>query len=146
MVATTRGAGRGEKQQLQRLRELLATAATRGATARLSSDDVEGVEVPRVLLQLMARGAELLAGGYRAAVVEVEKSLTTQQAANILGISRPQLIRLLEGGSIPFHKIGSHRRVRVHDLLRYRDQLMKTRRRSLARITGMSEDLGLYHD
>lgn len=53
-------------------------------------------------------------------VVEEDQPLTTQGAANILAVSRPFVVRLLESGMIPFHRVGSHRRIYLHDLLEYK--------------------------
>lgn len=73
--------------------------------------------------------------------------LTTQQAADFLGVSRPYLIRLLDEGRIPYSLTGSHRRIAYEDALAYMKIQDVERRRALKRLTRLSEELGLYdHD
>jgi len=96
------------------------------------------------LADLLRRVLEALARGEAVRVVPLEGELTTQQAAEILGVSRPYLVRLLDRGAIPFHKVGAHRRVKVRDLLAYMEA---ARRRGEERMEGLireSQELGLY--
>lgn len=72
------------------------------------------------------------------------KYLTTQEAADILNVSRPYVVKLLEQGDIPYVKAGAHRRIRFDDLMAYKARRDATRRSALSRLTRMSEDLGLY--
>ncbi|HZK67184.1 MAG TPA: helix-turn-helix domain-containing protein [Chloroflexota bacterium] len=74
----------------------------------------------------------------------VHAELTTQQAADLLNVSRPHLIKLLETGEIPFHKTGTHRRIRFDDLMRYgrlRDQKEASALDEMARD---AQEMGLY--
>ncbi len=72
------------------------------------------------------------------------KLLTTNQGAELLNVSRPYLIRLLEAGKIPYQKVGSHRRIRFDDLMAYRATRDAERRRALAKLTRLSGEYGLY--
>jgi excisionase family DNA binding protein len=77
-------------------------------------------------------------------VAPVHTELTTQQAAELLNVSRPYLIRLLEANQIPYRKVGSHRRIRLVDVLEYQ-KLDEARRRDAQReLTRQAEELGLY--
>lgn len=94
------------------------------------------VEVLRAYLEPLARGEPVM-------VVPLEAELTTQQAANLLGISRPYLIRLLEEGKIPYHKVGTHRRIRARDLLAYKEQSRRKGEEILGKLVEEAQELGL---
>lgn len=90
----------------------------------------------KILIELQAgRGVQL---------VVYDHELTTQQAADLLHISRQYLIRLLEAGTIPFTKVGTHRRVQLRDALEYRERRSQERRESMARLTRASQEMGDY--
>lgn len=82
-----------------------------------------------------------LAAGNAVQVVPVHAELTTQEAANILNVSRPHMVKLLENGELPFHKTGRHRRVLFADLMNYKQQRDRQRQQAL---TDLSQDAGLY--
>jgi len=90
----------------------------------------------KILIELQAgRGVQL---------VFHDRELTMQQAADLLNISRQYLIRLLEAGTIPFTKVGTHRRVQLWDALEYRERRSQERRESMARLTRPSQGMGDY--
>lgn len=77
-------------------------------------------------------------------LVPLEQELTTQEAADLLNVSRPFLLKLLEQGEIPYIKVGSHRRIRFEDLMAYKQQRYLKRRQSLKELTHFSQDEGFY--
>jgi excisionase family DNA binding protein len=85
-----------------------------------------------------------LQAGRGVQVVVYDRELTTQQAADLLNVSRQYLIRLLEAGAIPHTKVGTHRRLQLQDVLAYRQQRSGERRESLARLTRASQEMGEY--
>lgn len=96
---------------------------------------------------LAAAVVELLDAAARGEVLEVESlpaELTTGQAADLLGVSRPTVVNLVDRGELPARKIGTHRRLRVADVLAYRAGAREHRRAALDELTAVSEDLGLY--
>ena len=115
-----------------------------GRAPRLIAPAGEQVELPEALSRLFRRVVHLLAGGHAVSIVQHGKMLTTQEAADVLNMSRPYLIRLLEAGKIAFTRVGTHRRIRFDDLMRYRAQRDVDRRRKLSEMTRMSQKLGLY--
>ncbi len=82
-------------------------------------DEVQ-IELPPAIGQLMLDLLTHIARGEMVTFVPYGAELTTQKAADLLNVSRPFLTKLLEEGQIPFHRVGSHRRIRVTDLLEYR--------------------------
>ena len=82
--------------------------------------------------------------GRAISIVPVNKELSTQDAADILNVSRPFLVSLLEAGAIPFIKVGTHRRIRFIDLMEYKKRRDEETERGLEKIVRISEELGLY--
>ncbi len=79
-------------------------------------------EVPPELARALRETVLALAHGEAVTLTPHEALLTTQEAADVLGVSRPTLVRLLESGALPFTKPGTHRRVRLEDVLDYAEQ------------------------
>src|SRR5665811_1063446 len=87
--------------------------------------------------------AAAVAQGNAVSIVPVHHELTTQQAAVLLGVSRPHLVKLVDAGEIPHHKTGSHRRIYFEDLMRYRDVRDAQRAAALRELTRKSAEYGL---
>lgn len=104
------------------------------------------LELPRSLFSILLDAARSLARGRSVAIVHYGEELTTQQAADLLGVSRPYLIGLLEKGQIRHHKTGSHRRIRMGDLEAYRQTRDARRRADMQELMRVSESLGLYDE
>lgn len=98
--------------------------------------DVDAVTVREIL--------DLLAQGRGVQIFPREVELSTQHAADMLNVSRPYLIGLLEGGKIPFRKVGRYRRVRFEDLMDYKRRDDLGRRAAADELAELSEDLDLY--
>ncbi|MCA9610357.1 MAG: helix-turn-helix domain-containing protein [Myxococcales bacterium] len=88
------------------------------------------------LLELLRHTAE----GNAVTLVPVHAELTTQQAADLLNVSRPHLIKLLESGALPFQRTGRHRRVRAEDLFAYRDRRRAESERAFQELADLSQD------
>ena len=104
----------------------------------------EEIELPQSLFHVLRQLVHHLLQGRAVTVVPHNKELTTQEAADILNVSRPYLVKVLEQGAIPFIKIGTHRRIRFSDLMEYKKRRDNERQRGLAELTQLSQDLGLY--
>ena len=141
-------APQGERESVAALLELLKQVATERADRsayKLVSPSGELTELPESVLLLLERIIQVLARGDAITVVPVGKELTTQQAANILNVSRQYLVRLLDEGRIPHRKTGTHRRVEMEDLLAFKRQRDLDRREGLRELTRMTEAFGGYN-
>jgi excisionase family DNA binding protein len=127
------------------LRELDAVLEGDCEGARLIVPSGKEVEIPGTIHEVLARVVHELARGNGVSVIPVDAELTTQQAADLLNVSRPYLIKLLEEERvIPFHKAGRHRRIRLQDLLEYKKQRDSERRALLGKLSRDAQDVGLY--
>ena len=95
------------------------------------------------LENLLRQVLESLLQGVPVRVVPLEAELTTGEAAEILGVSRPYLVRLLEEGAIPYRKVGTHRRIRGKDLLDYLERSRKQGKDLVDQLTAEAQELGL---
>jgi excisionase family DNA binding protein len=86
-----------------------------------------------------------LARGNSVAAVAVQAELTSQQAADLLNVSRPYLIKLLDQGKIPYHKSGSHRRIALKDVLDYKGNADQRRKAVLAELAELGQELNSDH-
>ena len=93
-----------------------------GEGARLVDSAGDQVEVPAELVGVLKAIVEHLRAGQGVTVVSLQAELTTVEAAELLNVSRPHLIKLLDGGALPFRMVGTHRRLRLADVLAYRDR------------------------
>jgi excisionase family DNA binding protein len=113
-------------------------------TATLIGPSGERVELPPALLDVLLRVVEKMQEGQAVAVMPLMEELSTQAAADLLGVSRQFFVRECEAHKLPFHHIGTHRRVLLKDLLDYKKRRDQGRRQALVDIARQSEDLGLY--
>lgn len=95
------------------------------------------------VVELIFRSIIHIAQGDAVTIVPFHAELTTQEAANFLQISRPFLIQLLEKGSIPYTKVGRHRRILFADLLKYKEKTKEKNRKSLDLLTKEAQDFDL---
>jgi excisionase family DNA binding protein len=109
----------------------------------LVEDDQEELVVPRGVVELLARILAHMAAGQGVTVVPADAELTTQQAADLLNVSRPHLIGLLEAGAIEYRKVGKHRRVTASSLLRYMRADDQRRRDAADELSAITQEMGL---
>lgn len=128
-------------------RVLAAVLKTGAATRRIGFPDdggaISAVCVPTSVLRLFLDILTEIGRGNAVSVIPIHAELTTQEAADVLSVSRPFLVQLLEKGEIPFHKIGTHRRVRYQDVLDYKQRIDDARSRALDALTEQAQDLGM---
>ncbi len=112
--------------------------------AGLVDRDGHVVELPVGIQSVLVSIVENLRSGNGVSVIPLHAELTTEQAADILNVSRPHLIEQIEAGALPHHMVGTHRRLRLLDVLAYRDRLDAKADQALDAMAAEAEDLGLY--
>ena len=115
----------------------------RPLTMRVRGAEEETIELPAGAVKLLVEILEDMASGRAVAIVPQNAELTTQQAADFLNVSRPFLIRLLAGKEIPFRMVGTHRRVRLEDVLKYKEGVDAERRKVLDQLASDAQELDM---
>lgn len=103
----------------------------------------EFITIPKKALTLLSTILQNMAEGKTISIVPSNSEVSTQQAADMLNVSRPHLIKLLEAKKIPFKKVGSHRRVLLEDIMEYKEHLDKQREAQLDFLSNQAQDLNL---
>lgn len=129
---------------LSKALEGMAQPRKRAPRCQLVGPKGESIALPESVFYVLERVAEVLARGDSITVVPVGREVTTQQAADLLNVSRQYLVRLLDEGRIPFRKTGKHRRLRIEDVLSFKATRDKDRRAGLRELSRLSEECGGY--
>ncbi len=98
--------------------------------------------IPAAAMQLLIQILAEMGQGNTVVLTPVHAEVTTQQAADLLNVSRPYLVKLLEEGAIPFRKVGAHRRIRLQDLMAYKQASEAKRYETLNELTAYDQELG----
>jgi excisionase family DNA binding protein len=126
--------------------ELERILSVKGFQAKLVGANGEKVTIPEPIYQVVLQVVHAMASGKAISIIPQQQELTTQQAAEYLNVSRPYLIKLLEQGDINYIKVGSHRRVRFDDLMKYKQHRDTKRREGLKEFTQFLQDEGFYDE
>lgn len=101
------------------------------------------VSIPKVAYDFLIEIINQMAQGRMVSIIAADSELTTQQAADMLNVSRPHIVKLLENGEIPFKKVGAHRRINYEDLLRYDQRITENRKKQLDFLAQEAQELNL---
>ncbi len=104
----------------------------------------EVIDLPEGAVKLLLEILDAMAAGRGVTIIPENAELTTVQASDILNVSRPYLIKLLEEGAIPHHKVGRHRRILMEDVMAYKKSIDAARKKVLEQLTveAQEEDMG----
>jgi len=103
----------------------------------------ETVTIPSTAFRLLVTILAEMASGNAVRLIPHHAELTTQEAAELLNVSRPYLVRLLDDGHIPFHRVGTHRRVLFKDVMTYKAEHRRMRGAALDALSRLDQELGL---
>lgn len=135
---------------VQSQRELAAYLATGPETQRIqifdAKDRAHQIELPTSALRLLVDVLAELADGNAVKVVPIHAELTTQEAADLLNVSRPHLVKLLESGELPYHKTGKHRRVRFDQLMAYKARRDKDSEAAMMELAKQAQELRMGYE
>lgn len=132
------------REALVRMRPVLDDASRAGeAPVTLAvADGAEAIVIPKSVLELLVRVLGSLSAGEGITVVPAHAELTTQQAADLLNVSRPYLVKLLSDGLIDYRTVGTHRRVRAQSLVEFMKADDVRRRDVASELTRLTEEIG----
>jgi excisionase family DNA binding protein len=122
---------------------------SRAVNIAILEDEVERIQdapilkLPPKVLRLFADMLGSLAQGNAVAIMPKELYVSTQEAAMFLNVSRPYLIRMLDEGKIPYHKVGTHRRIKFEDVVTYRDRRNKASHAALQELVDQAQELDM---
>lgn len=147
---TTLPADKEMEAAMRGQRDLAAFLRTHIDTQRIQifdeKDEAHQIELPTTALRLLLDILAELAAGNAVQVVPVHAELTTQEAADLLNVSRPYLVKLLEDGELPFHKTGKHRRIRFSDLMAYKAARDAESERLMDELVREAQALGMGYE
>ena len=101
------------------------------------------VEIPAAAFRMFLEILNQMAKGNAVTLVPTHHELTTQQAADLLHVSRPYLVKLLEAGEIPHHKVGTRRRLKFQDLMAYMEKVRGESKEALDALAAQAQELGM---
>jgi len=136
--------GRQRNQAAALAEALRSSQRKRRPACILIAPDGEPLPIPATIVEMLYQAAETVARGESISVMPVATELTTQQAADLLNVSRQYLVRLIDDGRIPAHLTGTHRRVLAHDLMAFKQRRDEERMQNLKRLSRLSQQWGGY--
>lgn len=133
------------QESSRRLAKILGAKRKKPLCLRIQPDDApnETIAIPVSAFRMLADILTEMARGNAVTLIPVHVELTTQQAADLLNVSRPFLIDQLEKGRIPFRKVGTHRRILFQDLRAYKQEIDRNRLKALVELAAQAQELGM---
>jgi excisionase family DNA binding protein len=124
------------------------TAAIEHISAEQTEIEIEEtndkIVIPSRALKLLGDILKAMGQGKPISIVPIATEVTTQKAAELLGCSRPHLVKLIEEGKIPFVKVGKHRRLKFEDVMNYKIAMKNEQKQHIIDIMNFDDEIGLY--
>ncbi len=133
-----------EAERAKSLRRILAREFAPADSVTIQREDGdESIEIPRQVFDVLMRVLAVMSEGKAFSLIPMDKELTTQQAADILNVSRPYLNKILDLGDIAHRKVGRNRRVKFSDLMEYKRSQMQTSKSALQELADQAQTLDM---
>jgi excisionase family DNA binding protein len=133
-----------ELDGIGRISELMIDEASMSVSIERASGERTTVSLPRETLELIASVLRETSRGRSVQIISTDEEVTTQEAADILHVSRPYVVKLLAQNNIPFRTVGTRRRILLNDLLAYKERETAKRLSGVDALVSESQNLGLY--
>lgn len=140
------------KQDIEQAKQSSRTLSKYADAARVhlkikgSNQESDELVLPGHVVQLLLDILSEMAQGNAISVMPIHAELTTQEAANMLNVSRPHLVKLVDKGEIPCHKVGTHRRVLAQDVIDYKQRIDAQRHSVLDELTALSQEMEMGYE
>ncbi len=121
------------------------SAQSRGVKINIQETG-ETITIPKNALLFLSDILQNMAEGKTISIIPSDSELSTQQAADMLNVSRPHLVKVLESGLLPFTKVGSHRRISLNDLISFQENSKKNRTKQLNFLAKQAQELNLGYE
>jgi len=130
-----------EEEELENLEQVMSQKPPQ---AKLVESNGKEFSIPESAYPVLHQVIQIIASGETVSVIPQKREVTTQEAAELLNVPRPYLIKLLEEGKIPYTKVGLHQYIRYEDVMAYKKQRDTQRREGLRELTQFLQDEGFY--
>lgn len=132
------------REALRRLNHVLDSRPERDVVDIVVENSNETIRLPREVATVLREILVNSAAGRSVGVIPMRAELTTQQAADLLNVSRPHVVKLMNEGTLPGHKVGTHRRIYAADVQAYKHQRDIDQRVAADHLTTLTDEMGLY--
>jgi excisionase family DNA binding protein len=122
----------------------LLTTSKNESTIKVTTKEGEEITLPPSLSEALYAIAEIMARGKAVSLLPLGTSLTATEAAELLNVSRPYLQKLLDKEELPYHMVGTHRRLQIEDVITYKQKMMARSKEGLRKLAQYTQEQGLY--
>ncbi len=142
-LLTSHPPSENEAKLARQSQQVLARYLNARSSPKSDRETTAPVAIPASAARLLMQVLDEMGRGNAVKIIPVEAELTTQQAADLLNVSRPTLIQMLDSGELAFRRVGTHRRIRTQSLMAHKSKLQAERRAALAALSAYDQEIGI---